>query len=106
MFDRLWAMSSRTPIPVEVGLIQLKNCLVNLPHSIVAVLSNTQKVTFQSKGRSGMLNGSRPFKISLSSYYTRIQIDQMYRLGIKVLPTVPRTWGGPGWKAGEERSLL
>lgn len=36
--------SKRTLTRAEVALVQLKNCLVNLPRSLVAVLLNSQTV--------------------------------------------------------------
>ena len=35
----------QTATPAEVGLVQLRNCLVNLPQSMVTVLVNANTVS-------------------------------------------------------------
>lgn len=38
------APTKKNPTPAEVGLAQLKNCLVNLPSALVTVLVNANTV--------------------------------------------------------------
>lgn len=39
------APAKKNPSPAEVGLVQLKNCLVNLPSALVTVLVNANTVS-------------------------------------------------------------
>lgn len=49
------------PARAEVALVQLKNCLVNLPPSLVTVLQNANTVRHVSKGT-----------VTLSDYYSPV----------------------------------